>query len=46
VTIYEESFDDGSSQVAYAIIRFNDQGQAVQGYLTVPVLAAAVTRRS
>ena len=38
VTTVEETFDDGSSQMAYAVVRFNDQGQAVQMYANVPVL--------
>jgi len=42
VATVEETFDDGSSQVAYAMVRFNDLGQAVQMYANVPVLAAAV----
>jgi hypothetical protein len=39
----EETFDDGSSQVAYGLVRFNDQGQVVQMYANVPVLAAAIS---
>ena len=43
VTTFEDTFGDGSSQLAYAIVRFNDRGQAVQVYATVPVLAAGAT---
>jgi SnoaL-like domain len=43
VATVEETFDDGSSQVAYAVVRFNDQGQAAQMYANVPVLAAALS---
>jgi hypothetical protein len=43
VATVEETFDDGSSQVAYGLARFNDQGQVVQMYANVPVLAAAVS---
>jgi len=43
VATVEETFDDGSSQAAYAVVRFNDQGQAVQMYANVPVLATAVS---
>jgi hypothetical protein len=43
VATVEETFDDGSSQVAYAVVRFNDQGQAMQMYANVPVVAAAIS---
>jgi hypothetical protein len=45
VTTFEDTFDDGSSQVGYGIIRFNGQGQAQQIYATVPVLAGAAATR-
>src|SRR3954465_4665973 len=38
VATVEETFGDGSLQAAYAVVRFNDQGQAVQMYANVPVL--------
>jgi len=41
VTTAEETFDDGSSQLEYAVVRFNDQGQAVQMYATSPALPGA-----